>query len=32
MKIYVGNLPFTTGEDELRELFAPLATRRRRPS
>jgi RNA recognition motif-containing protein len=23
MKIYVGNLPFTTGEDELRELFAP---------
>jgi cold-inducible RNA-binding protein len=24
MKIYVGNLPFTTGEDELRELFAPF--------
>jgi cold-inducible RNA-binding protein len=22
MKIYVGNLPFTTGEDELRELFS----------
>jgi RNA recognition motif-containing protein len=21
-KIYVGNLPFTTGDDELRELFA----------
>ncbi len=23
MKIYVGNLPFSTGEDQLRELFAP---------
>jgi cold-inducible RNA-binding protein len=26
MKIYVGNLPFTTGEDELRNLFAPFGT------
>jgi len=22
VKLYVGNLPYTTGEDELRELFA----------
>jgi RNA recognition motif-containing protein len=25
-KIYVGNLPFTTGDDELRELFARFGT------
>ena len=25
-KIYVGNLPFTTTEDEIRELFAPHGT------
>jgi RNA recognition motif-containing protein len=26
MKIYVGNLPFTAGEDELRELFSPYGS------
>jgi len=26
MKIYVGNLPFTAGEDEIRDLFAPYGT------
>ncbi len=26
MKIYVGNLPFTAGEDEIRELFAPYGS------
>jgi cold-inducible RNA-binding protein len=26
MKIYVGNLPFTTGEDQLRELFSPYGS------
>ena len=26
MKIYVGNLPFSIGEDELRELFAPYGS------
>ena len=26
MKIYVGNLPFTVGEDELRELFSPYGS------
>jgi RNA recognition motif-containing protein len=26
MKIYVGNLPFTFGEDELRELFSPYGS------
>jgi RNA recognition motif-containing protein len=25
-KIYVGNLPFTTGDEELRELFARFGT------
>jgi RNA recognition motif-containing protein len=24
MKIYVGNLSFRTGEDQIRELFAPI--------
>jgi cold-inducible RNA-binding protein len=26
MKLYVGNLSFSTGENELRELFAPYGT------
>ena len=26
MKIYVGNLPFTTGDDELRELFSQFGS------
>ncbi len=24
MRIYVGNLPYSVGEDELREMFAPF--------
>jgi cold-inducible RNA-binding protein len=26
MKLYVGNLPFTATEDDLRDLFAPYGT------
>ncbi|HUK11935.1 MAG TPA: RNA-binding protein [Thermoanaerobaculaceae bacterium] len=26
MKLYIGNLPFTTGDDELRELFSEYGT------
>jgi len=26
MKLYIGNIPFDSGDDELRDLFAPFGT------